>query len=172
MRVQPGKATSVRAADNWVVMREGEDSYNSTGDYSANCCVICVPNSCGKSKCPKKNVCKKTCGASCLVPSKGKRGPNNHHMVQGYETMHSSVAVKEIVVPNPDWARAPLKPISNNGATEEKSKKDDDDDDDVESDDDKDDKKKDAKGDGDKKKDAKGDGDKKKKEKGDDDDDD
>merc|ERR1712037_718758 len=109
-----------------------------------------------------------TCGASCLVPSKGKRGSNNHHMVQGYETMHSSVAIKEIVVPNPDWARAPLKPISQNGATEEKSKKDDeDDDDDVESDDDKDAKKKDAKGDGDKKKKGKG-----AKVSGDDDDDD
>ena len=66
-------------------------------------------------------------------------------MVQGYETMHSSVPVKEISVPNPEWSRAPLKPISQNGATEEKSKKDDDkkdddDDDDVENDDDDDDK--------------------------------
>merc|ERR1711934_1233328 len=131
-------------------MREGKDSYNSTGDYSAKCCVICAPSSCGKPRCPKKNVCKKTCGASCLVPEKGQRGANNHHMVQGYETMHSSVPVKEISVPNPEWSRAPLKPISQNGATEEKSKKDDDkkdddkkdddDDDDVENDDDDDDK--------------------------------
>merc|ERR1711939_90172 len=113
---------SVRAADNWVTMREGEDSYNATGAYGSKCCHICSPApGCVKSRC--KSVCKKACGPAFLVPAKAVPGVVSHHMVKGFDSMHSPVVAKQVQKPNPLWAQFPLKAIPNNGAVAKKEEK-------------------------------------------------
>ena len=46
-----------------------------------------------------------------MVPAKANENTATHHMVKGYETMHSTAVGKQILKPNPEWSRAPLMPV-------------------------------------------------------------
>jgi len=111
--VKPGP--SVRAADSWVTFREGQGAYNATGSYDLKCCTICSPEpNCVKTHC--LSVCKKLCSPACVVPAKADDRTVIHHMVNGFEAMHSVAVAREIPKPTPAWSRAPLGPVSGDGA--------------------------------------------------------